>query len=234
MMLSIMKLASQTRGTVSLIASMFTLLAGTCLRWRHIQRAHLYDTTANAAIFWIAKGKTCKGGARHPFLSPSPRYWFQQDVSNRYKTTDVIAFWANQEKLRKKEELHESGSKYPYLFPKVPVQKHEGMEFVLSPDSTTCNKPMSYPEANIMLRALLVEAGVPEEKAATYTIKSLRKFLPTAASIWQLSPEAQNAIGDWQTLQGAKVLEAPAPESPCHRLTARPKLTQPTGPNHNW
>ena len=108
MVLAIMKLAIQDRGTVSLIAAMFTLLAGTCLRWRHIQRAHLYDTTANAAIFWIAKGKTCKGGARHPFLSPSPRYWFRHDVANRNKSADAITHWSTQERVRTGGGLQDS------------------------------------------------------------------------------------------------------------------------------
>ena len=99
--------------------------------------------------------------------------------------------------------LRESSSKYPFLIPKIPVQKHEGMEFVLSPDSTISNSPMSYREASTMLRALLVEVGVPEDQAFSYTIKSLRKFLPTAAAIWQLAPESQNAIGDWQDTPGS-------------------------------
>jgi len=93
--------------------------------------------------------------------------------------------------------------KYPFLIPKVPVHKHQGIEFVLTPDSTISDTPMSYSEANVTLRALLSEVGVPEDQAATYTIKSLRKFLPTAAAVWQLEPESQNAIGDWQDVPGS-------------------------------
>ena len=199
MLLALMRLASQNRGTVSLTASIFTVLAGTCLRWRHIQRAQIHDVTDNAVIFWIAKGKTCKGGARHPFLSPAPRHWFKADVSNKGKDADAIAKWAALKRLRTGEGFP---LKYPFLVPKIPIQKREDLEFVLCPDSSMLNIPMSYPDACLALRALLTEVGVPEDKAGEYTIKSLRKFLPTGASLWQQPPEFQNAIGDWQDTPG--------------------------------
>ena len=192
-MLALHRLALQKRGMVSTYAAIFVITSGACLRWRHVQRSRVFEVRKNAIVFRCSLGKSRIKGARHPFLSPAPREWIEgQDLSDL-----VLPFW------KKLEEV--AGTAYkdkPFLIPNVTATKVDGITLHITPESTIIASEMKCDKGTLIFRALLVEAGVQEEEAARITLKSLRKFMPTAGATFELQPHQLNAIGDWQDTPG--------------------------------
>ena len=200
MLLALLRLAFANRGMVSTYAALFVAIAGACLRWRHVQRCGVNDVRSNAIIFRCTLGKSKVRGVRRPFLSPTPREWIKgYDLAGI-----LLPFW---ERL-----AVTAGPKYqanPFLVPNVTPSKTkvfltESVTVLVTPDSDIVAEEMKADKAVLVLRALLVEAGVPEAQAAEITLKSLRKFMATAADVFQLEPEQRNALGDWQDTPGNK------------------------------
>jgi len=94
----------------------------------------------------------------------------------------------------------------PFLIPNI-QPPDAGMllaPILIGPDSDIVMTDMKADKALSILRALFVEAGVPDEQARLITLKSLRKFLATAGTTFHLEPEQLNAVGDWQDTPGNK------------------------------
>ena len=71
----IVDVASRGEGITSTFASMVLLIAGACVRFRHLQRSKLTDLRDKAAIFYCLKGKRRQQGTRPGFGWASPRCW---------------------------------------------------------------------------------------------------------------------------------------------------------------
>jgi hypothetical protein len=202
MIVALLQLAHAGRGPISILAGLFACFASTCMRWRHIQRSALIETTTTAFIFKCRLGKVARKGARSPFLSPAPRRWNQG-----LDLADLLgSFW--------KEHKENFGPDYvdkSFLVPNIEFEKCKGVAIMLSSESTWIwDKAMPYGKATNILRALLVEVGASEEMAKEITLKSLRKFLPTAADTFQMDDEDKHALGDWQDNPGKKGKSGPS------------------------
>ncbi len=171
-------LSDDTRGT---FASLLLLVAGGCVRFRHVQRSAVVEVTDELVVCRCAKGKRRQQGIREAFRWATPRCW-APGADTLARAVRIVRDVAAKAK---------SYGDAPFLIPDLSTSQGHSIE----PGDVWLPRPMTYPRFIALMRAMIAELG---GRSGTWTFNALRRLMPTGADVLQFSDTVATAIGNWQ------------------------------------
>ena len=207
-LLNLAKFAFRTPGPPGQLARILVLVAATALRARHLSRCSEPTLAGTHFSSWIFKGKRVVRGSRPGFMCSWKRSLFGSDD-----------FFLPLRALY--HSFEETGLEWPGLLPAIYSQK----QGTITAEATWLSRPMSETQSSSLLRAVMVAACAG---SGNWTLKSLKKFLPTAANVLRLDDSDAQAVGHWQEIikgDGAEACSRRRAIFPmCHRYADQKHL----------
>ena len=180
---------AEMKGSRATFASLVLLIAGGCVRFRHLQRSQIVELTEDLVVCKCAKGKRRQHGVREAFRWATPRCW-RPEGDTLAKAVSLV-----REVAAKAATYQEN----PFLIPDLAT----GQSYSIAPEDCWLPRPMTYPKFVKILRALITDV-MGDGPATNITFNALRRLTPTGADVLQFSDTVAAAIGNWQdTPKGA-------------------------------
>ena len=180
---------AEGRGTRATFASLVLLIAGGCIRYRHLQRSSVVGVTKDLVVFRCFKGKKRQQDIREALSWATPRCW-------RPAGDTVAKAVALIREVAKKAKGYDEA---PFLVPDLAV----GPGHHIDPGDHWLPWPMSCSKFVTILRVYVADLKGSHKKESI-TFNALRRLMPTGADVLQFSDSAATAIGNWQdTPKGA-------------------------------
>ena len=181
--IALLREEAEGRGVRATFASMILLVTGGCIRFIHVQRSALVDTTEDLLIFRCSKGKRRQHGIREGFRWATPRSW-RPSGDTLAKAVALI------KDVAKKTETYEEN---PFLIPDMTT----GQGRTIDHEDRWLPKPMSYSKFVSLMRVYIADLK-GSEKPQKMTYNALRRFLPTGADVLKFDATVSAGIGNWQ------------------------------------
>ena len=180
---------AECRDVRGVFASLMLVIAGGCIRFKHVQRSQLVEVTEDLLIFRCFMGKRRQQGTREAFRWASPRCWAPGHDTTRGAV----------ELIREVESKAPGYAKAPFLVPDVLTTQGTAM----GPGDRWTPRPMGYEKFVAIMRTCLTGyPGIQETKS--FTFNTLRRLMPTGADVLQFNDTIAAAIGNWQELPGGR------------------------------
>ena len=180
---------AECRDVRGVFASLMLVIAGGCIRFKHVQRSELVEVTEELLVFRCFMGKRRQQGTREAFRWASPRCW----APGHDTTRGAI------ELFKEVGAKAPNYSKAPFLVPDVLTTQGTAM----APGDRWMPTPMGYEKFVSIMRTYLGEhMGIQEAKS--FTFNTLRRLMPTGADVLQFNDTIAAAIGNWQEVPGGR------------------------------
>ena len=215
-------------GTLRFLHSLQLALAGSCVRWEHVQRSScLFLDEHQPAMFRCSQGKRREQGARPAYDWATPAMFnpFGLDFLTPADHADISSLTASMQKKARTSPLSEEMSdglreeatvKCPvllslqrfyleemvsttFLVPALMLNSAD-LYAVTNATALRVDKPMSRGKFLELLRGNMVSVGVPVGDTPAVKYNRLRRFCPTMANLFGLSREDCQAVGNWQDI----------------------------------
>ena len=181
--IALLRQEAEGRGVRATFASMILLVTGGCIRFIHVQRSALVDTTDDLLIFRCSKGKRRQHGIREGFRWATPRSW-RPSGDTLAKAVALI------KDVAKKTETYEEN---PFLIPDMTTSQGR----TIDQEDRWLPRPMSYSKFVSLMRIYIADLQ-GSEKPQKMTYNALRRFLPTGADVLKFDATVSAGIGNWQ------------------------------------
>ena len=179
---AVLREVAKSGGTRGTFASLVLLIAGGCVRFKHVQRSEIVDITEDLVVCRCAKGKRRQQGVREAYRWATPRCWAPSE-DTLAKAVKIVR------DVAKKAKTYGDN---PFLVPDLAT----GQGNSIDPADMWLPRPMSYAKFVATMRTFLKELGMGD--GAPLTFNALRRLMPTGADVLQFPDTVAAAIGNWQ------------------------------------
>ena len=171
----------QSSGTNTMVLAFLLWAAVSCIRFEHIQRSKFDRCEANALFFTCSQGKARRQGARPAFQ------WAMPEIPwPGFSLVKIIQDFVTM-------ELLPGGT---YLWPALQLDPLDLWQ-VTEHTPWKLDRKLSRGRFLELLRGALLDLGTASDQAQTAGFNRLRRFLPTLGNVFRLSPQDQQAVGNW-------------------------------------
>ena len=171
----------QSSGTNTMVLAFLLWAAVSCIRFEHIQRSKFDRCEANALFFTCSQGKARRQGARPAFQ------WAMPEIPwPGFSLVKIIQDFVTM-------ELLPGGT---YLWPALQLDPLDLWQ-VTEHTPWQLDRKLSRGRFLELLRGALLDLGTASDQAQTAGFNRLRRFLPTLGNVFRLSPQDQQAVGNW-------------------------------------
>ena len=171
----------QSSGTNSLVLAFMLWAAVSCIRFEHVQRSKFDRSEANALFFTCSQGKARRQGARPAFQ------WAMPDIPfPGFSLVKIVQDFVTLELLPERN----------YLWPALQLDPLDLWQ-VTEHTPWRLDRKLSRGRFLELLRGALLDIGTAPDQAQTAGFNRLRRFLPTLGNVVRLSPQDQQAVGNW-------------------------------------
>ena len=187
--LNLVALAEELTGPCRTVAAFVLQSAVSCIRFAHVQRSRLIAVHAGWLEYECSMGKSRQGGRRPPYRWACPEV-----CRGSFSLVETL------------QQFHEEVAhpKATFLWPAIQLSS-EHLWQILEETPFRTNRQMSRSRFMECFRGLLTRAGLHPSKAHTAHYNRLRRFMPTAAMVFQCSAADAQAVGSWtENVQGSK------------------------------
>ena len=169
---------SHTTTTTSIIPAKLVLLACiSCVRCKHFARSSLQAASAHMLSAFCSKGKAIRRGSRPPYTWAIPLLPELGDECFEFLTS-----------------MLEKWQRPPFLVPAFRTTSSLG-RFTAR---RWQQKPMIYRHWILLLKQVAQHIGWEKDALRVLSFNSMRRFMPTLASVLRFPTETAQAIGHWQ------------------------------------
>ena len=184
-----LRVDAECRDVRGVLASLMLVVAGGCIRFKHVQRSELVEVTEDLLIFRCFMGKRRQQGTREAFRWASPRSW----APGHDTTRGAVELF---QEIRKKAPRY---AEVPFLVPDIVTTAGTAM----APGDKWMPRPMGYGKFVSLMRECLKSYSATQE-VKNYTFNTLRRLMPTGADVLQFNDTIAAAIGNWQEIPGGR------------------------------
>ena len=171
----------QSSGTNSLVLAFMLWAAVSCIRFEHVQRSKFDRSEGNALFFTCSQGKARRQGARPAFQ------WAMPDIPfPGFSLVKIVQDFVTLELLPERN----------YLWPALQLDPLDLWQ-VTEHTPWRLDRKLSRGRFLELLRGALLDLGTAPDQAQTAGFNRLRRFLPTLGNVVRLSPQDQQAVGNW-------------------------------------
>ena len=171
----------QSSGTNSLVLAFMLWAAVSCIRFEHVQRSKFDRSEGNALFFTCSQGKARRQGARPAFQ------WAMPDIPfPGFSLVKIVQDFVTLELLPERN----------YLWPALQLDPLDLWQ-VTEHTPWRLDRKLSRGRFLELLRRALLDLGTAPDQAQTAGFNRLRRFLPTLGNVVRLSPQDQQAVGNW-------------------------------------